>query len=319
MRSIASWILGFAVAGTCLPALAGEQIIFSNRAGRKVVFDYSRSVRLLPPEIEEGGFNRSAAAGSAALMPFGDPAMSPSALRRRKTMRMGGGNRDWIFSNPKNEEQPGEKETTGFEEKDDDSAMVKFMKGEKNGATGQDREDLANPGNQSDHDLAKRKRRGLDFRELSGVATSKITPLEELETEAGFTPAIEGQPELTRFLKADFRRREDARHRQNMNDFRARLAGPSRTPAANVFGGAPAVQGVGVFPPGQNPISMGINSDPLVAPGAQAGGFPGARLPGAFESRSTPLNANGENAFNQTKERRFKRKPIDMSIRKRDF
>ena len=37
------------LAGVGLSAVAGERIIFSSRDGRQVQFDYSRSVRLLPP------------------------------------------------------------------------------------------------------------------------------------------------------------------------------------------------------------------------------------------------------------------------------
>jgi len=315
------FLLGCLLAGFGFSAVAGEQIIFSSRDGRKVVFDYSRSVRLLPPEVEEGGFNKSASAGKGSLMPFGDPSMSPSALRRRKMVPKSGGDRDWIFANPENEGRPksGEPLDALKDEEPEESAMVKFMKGDdKSGVTGE-REEVSHSENDPEKKRSGRKRKGLDFRQLTGAGGQETTPLKDLETQAGFSPAIEGQPELTRFLKADFRRKEDARHRRNMADFRARLNGPAQAPMANVFGADRSAGRVGGLPLGQRPISMDINNAVPVAPNAASRAFPGASIPGAFESRSMPVDASGKNVFNKSKERQQRRKPLDMTIRKRDF
>ncbi|MGB0580289.1 MAG: hypothetical protein ACPGVU_11355 [Limisphaerales bacterium] len=314
--------LGCLVAGVGLSAAAGERIIFSSRDGRQVEFDYSRSVRLLPPEVAEGGFNKSSSAGAGSLMPFGDPSMSPSAMRRRKMLPKSGGSRDWIFANPADEGRPKSSEPIDAlkDEEREESAMVKFMKGEPDSSAGDGREDSGRGDNNPERKLAGRKRKRLDFRDLNGANGKEMMPLKELESQAGFSQVIEGQPELTRFLKADFRREEDARHRRNMADFRARLSGTPRAPVGNVFGGDPSAHGAGGFPLGQRPITIDFNPTTGPAGPNASSAFPGAGIPGAFESRSMPLDASGRNAFNKAKQQHFqKRKPLDMKIRKRDF
>lgn len=314
-----------AVGLTAVQASAGERILFSGRNGQAISFDFSRQVQLLPPELEENRLGTSSPADPGSFRPLGDQSLSSNALRRRKPVPNSEQDKDWLFDNPsKAGKRQTELQPSLRGEEKEKSAMMDFLRGDEGNENTDARNDDADdgPGNGNDQeDKPNRTRRQpMSFKELAGMADGKSTLFRKMEREAGFSDPLEKQGAMSEFLKADLRRQDDVRHRQSMVDFRQRIVNPFKTaPGGNgVFGTAEQGGEFGGIPlaPGLQ-IGGGTGDGGLVPTGLNRAGGPASA--NVFESSSMPANFGSESAFKESKPKRVRIKPLDLSIRKRDF
>lgn len=299
---------------------AGEKIIFSGRDGQAISFDFTRQVRLLPPEMEESRIGRSRPNDPASFIPLVDPSLSPNSLRRRREAAESNPDRDWLFKNPdsartrKKELNPGESEN-----RKEESAMMKYMRGDENDARSEG--SSADSENRSERlkrdENSTKRRQPLNFRKLAGLSDGHTSLLRRVEEEASFARPMEKQQALTEFFKANFSQEGELRARRSRIDFQQRILNPFNNPKA-VFGIGPQSAEIPGIPTGLSIPSMGSLTDGALAPNpVNRAGILGAAS--VFESRSMPANFGVEAVIKNTKPKRIRRKPIDMSIRKRDF
>jgi len=307
-----------------------EKIVFSGRDGRTVRFDFSRQKSLLPPELDEKRLDQARPEGPAAFIPLVDPSYSPNSATRRKISKKIRKARDWIFDGTEaRDEKERNREPRLFDDADEETSMMKFM---RDGDDGRDKSDDEKDIGDSESSDRKNNSRNFDRNgnpmesQRLGMTPNGRDPLfHGLKLSPDLNGAQGGDQTFTKLMANELRTQGNVQHREKMSVFRDRFNNPfaaSKTTAGDsVFGGAPRPAGEqlsGVTVSFGNLGSGGAMtspSAPAFGPGASAPG-----VPNAFDTRrSMPIDFKTGPGFSEQRQEQRKRAPISLEIRKRDF
>jgi hypothetical protein len=306
-------------------ALAGDKIVFSNRGGQRVVFEFDQQEILLPADLRRETSERVNANIVPAHFKVTTARVTPNAVQRRAGAKRSDPGRDWIFQDPNASKiKAGKSNNDGvpeiFRQKDaSDSAILSSLKGDE--ATAGEAEEVGEaeesraeekkranaPGYKSKYD----PRQSLAY-EISRVGDKSGSWLQQLEMNTGAGRELNGAFANSRTRVNSVAQRE--RHQASMTAFKKMLDNPFQETS---FGQSSLSTGNGLSSAPAVGVRLGGTS---LAPNRANIGFPKqGTIPSAFNNSESAFAPKTQNAFQPPPRQRLEKKSFELQIPKRRF
>jgi hypothetical protein len=319
------YILIALLLGAGASASAGDRIVFSNRGGQRVVFEFDQKEILLPADLRRETTDRVNANLIPAHFKVTTARVTPNDVQRRSAAQRNNPGRDWIFQDPKGASAKAGKsksKSAGVPEifqpeQTRESALFTYLKGEEAGPDGEtqnaenaqteEKKRSEASGYKSKYD----SRQALTY-EISRIGNKSGSWLQQLEMNTGAGRELNSAFANSR-TRIDSAARQE-RHQASMTAFKQMLHNPFQKSS---FGTSSLVGGGGLSSAPAVGVSLGGGT--LAPTRANINFQKQGSTPSAFNNSESAFAPKPQETFQPKAPRRLEKASFELEIPKRRF